>query len=42
VQSLEYSFQRQPTRAATGEIVDNGVLMLGDKPGWGVAPVAPQ
>jgi galactonate dehydratase len=38
VRSLEYSFQRQPTRRATGEIVENGVLMLGDEPGWGVAP----
>jgi galactonate dehydratase len=42
VRSLEYSFQRQPTRGATGEIVENGVLALGEKPGWGVAPVAPQ
>ena len=38
VRSLEYSFQRQPTRRATGEIVENGVLVLGDEPGWGVAP----
>jgi galactonate dehydratase len=38
VRSLEYSFQRQPTRASTGEVVENGVLMLGDAPGWGVAP----
>lgn len=47
VRSLEYSFQRQPTplgsprrgtRAGTGEIVDNGVLVLTDEPGWGVAP----
>jgi len=38
VRSLEYSFQRQPTRHTTGEVVENGVLMLGDKPGWGVAP----
>jgi galactonate dehydratase len=38
VRSLEYSFQRQPTRHATGEIVENGVLVLGDEPGWGVAP----
>ena len=42
VRSLEYSFQRQPSRGATGEIVENGVLVLGEKPGWGVAPVAPQ
>lgn len=38
VRSLEYSFQRQPARAATGEVVENGVLVLGDAPGWGVAP----
>jgi galactonate dehydratase len=38
VRSLEYSFQRQPTRHATGEVVEDGVLVLGDAPGWGVAP----
>jgi galactonate dehydratase len=38
VRSLEYSFQRQPTRHTTGEIVEDGILVLGDKPGWGVAP----
>jgi galactonate dehydratase len=38
VRSLEYSFQRQPTRHTTGEIVEDGVLVLGDEPGWGVAP----
>jgi galactonate dehydratase len=38
VRSLEYSFQRQPTRRSTGEIVEGGVLVLGDAPGWGVAP----
>ena len=38
VRSLEYSFQRQPTRQATGEVVQNGMLVLGDSPGWGVAP----
>jgi galactonate dehydratase len=38
VRSLEYSFQRQPTRQGTGEVIENGVLVLGDKPGWGVAP----
>jgi galactonate dehydratase len=38
VRSLEYSFQRQPTRRATGEVVEGGVLVLGDAPGWGVAP----
>jgi galactonate dehydratase len=39
VRSLEYSFQRAPSRASTGEVVDSGVLRLTDKPGWGVAPV---
>ncbi len=38
VRSLEYSFQRQPTRHTTGEVVEDGVLALGEKPGWGVAP----
>jgi galactonate dehydratase len=38
VRSLEYSFQRQRTRQATGEVIENGVLVLGDEPGWGVAP----
>ncbi len=38
VRSLEYSFQRQYTRHMTGERIDNGVLVLGDEPGWGVAP----
>jgi galactonate dehydratase len=38
VRSLEYSFQRQPTRRSTGEIIENGVLVLGEKPGWGVEP----
>jgi galactonate dehydratase len=38
VRSLEYSFQLQPTRRTTGEIIENGVLVLGDAPGWGVAP----
>ena len=38
VRSLEYSFQREYTRGSTGEVIENGVLELGDKPGWGVAP----
>jgi galactonate dehydratase len=38
VRSLEYSFQRQPTRQATGEVIESGVLVLGEKPGWGVEP----
>jgi galactonate dehydratase len=38
VRSLEYSFQRTYTRGSTGEVIEKGVLLLGDKPGWGVAP----
>jgi galactonate dehydratase len=38
VRSLEYSFERAPTRFRTGEIIEDGVLVLGDRPGWGVAP----
>jgi galactonate dehydratase len=38
VRSLEYSFQRQPSRGNTGERVADGRLLLGDEPGWGVAP----
>lgn len=38
VRSLEYSFQRQYTRGSTGEVIENGTLLLNDEPGWGVAP----
>lgn len=38
VRSLEYSFDRRQTRRSTGETIENGVLLLGDEPGWGVAP----
>jgi galactonate dehydratase len=38
VRSLEYSFDRARTRRATGERIEDGVLLLGDAPGWGVAP----
>lgn len=38
VRSLEYSFQRTHTRASTGEVIERGTLLLGNKPGWGVAP----
>jgi galactonate dehydratase len=38
VRSLEYSFQRAYTRGSTGEVIENGTLVLGDEPGWGVAP----
>lgn len=38
VRSLEYSFDRRQTRRATGETIEQGVLLLADKPGWGVEP----
>ncbi|HET8699615.1 MAG TPA: enolase C-terminal domain-like protein [Gammaproteobacteria bacterium] len=38
VRTLEYSFDRMQTRRATGERIENGVLLLSDAPGWGVAP----
>ena len=38
VRALEYSFQRKYTRGSTGEVIEKGVLKLGDKPGLGVAP----
>lgn len=40
VRSLEYSFDRRQTRRATGERIENGVLLLNEAPGWGVAPPA--
>jgi galactonate dehydratase len=40
VRSLEYSFDRMQTRRKTGELIENGTLLLSDKPGWGVAPPA--
>jgi galactonate dehydratase len=36
--SLEYSFDRRQTRRSTGERIEQGLLMLDDKPGWGVEP----
>jgi len=39
VRSLEYAFDREGGRRATGEIVEDGRLYLSDRPGWGVAPV---
>lgn len=36
VRSLEYAFDRPRTRRSTGETIEKGVLLLGDKPGWGV------
>jgi galactonate dehydratase len=38
VRSLELSFDRMQTRRRTGERIEGGVLLLGDEPGWGVAP----
>jgi len=38
--SLEFSFDRRQTRRSTGERIEQGVLLLGDAPGWGVAPPA--
>lgn len=40
VRSLEYSFDRMHTRRSTGERIEEGVLLLGAEPGWGVAPPA--
>jgi galactonate dehydratase len=38
VQSIEYAYDRIGTRQATGERVEQGRLLLSDRPGWGVAP----
>jgi galactonate dehydratase len=40
VRSLEYSFDRRRTRRSTGETIEQGVLLLAGKPGWGVEPPA--
>jgi len=40
VHSIEYAFDRDLARAATGERVERGSLYLSDEPGWGVAPPA--
>jgi galactonate dehydratase len=40
VRTLEYAFDRRRTRRSTGETIERGVLLLGDKPGWGVEPPA--
>ena len=40
VRTLEYSFDRRLTRRTTGERIEDGVLLLGDAPGWGVEPPA--
>jgi len=36
VTSLEYAFDREQTRRAYGERVENGHLFLSDAPGWGI------
>ena len=36
VRSLEYAFDRRRTRRSTGETIERGLLLLGDRPGWGV------
>ncbi len=38
VRMLEYAFDRRRTRRSTGETIEQGVLLLGDEPGWGVEP----
>lgn len=38
VHSLEYSLDLRRTRGNTGERIEQGVLLLADKPGWGVEP----
>lgn len=38
VRSIEYAFDRDLTRPATGERVEQGRLYLSDEPGWGVRP----
>jgi galactonate dehydratase len=38
--SLEYSFDRRQSRRSTGERIEEGVLLLNEAPGWGVAPPA--
>lgn len=38
IESLEYAFDRDGTRQATGEQVSGGRLYLSDAPGWGVEP----
>ena len=40
VRTLEYSFDLRQTRRRTGERIERGVLLLNDKPGWGVEPPA--
>ena len=38
--SLEYSFDRRLSRRSTGERIEEGVLLLSDRPGFGVEPPA--
>lgn len=38
VRTIEYSFDRKRTRRSSGERIEDGVLLLNDRPGWGVEP----
>lgn len=38
VRSLEYAFDRTGSRRVTGEQVEDGRLLLSDRPGWGIDP----
>jgi galactonate dehydratase len=40
IRMLEYAFDRAQSRRATGENIEDGVLLLNDAPGWGVNPPA--
>lgn len=38
IRSLEYAFDRAGTRRRTGEQIEDGRLLLSDRPGWGIDP----
>jgi galactonate dehydratase len=38
VRAIEYSFDRRQTRRSTGETIEAGMLIMSEKPGWGVEP----
>ncbi len=38
VRAIEYAFDKTRSRRKTGETIEDGMLLLGDAPGWGVAP----
>jgi galactonate dehydratase len=40
VRTLEYAFDRTQSRRATGERIEDGMLLLNDAPGWGIVPPA--